>query len=75
MINTSNAFEMYTEQEVADRLEISVSRLHQLLDKHIFNQGARRPANLTFTNSELVLLGFWNRSQPKGTLVRMPKRY
>ncbi|MGA3213413.1 MAG: hypothetical protein ABSD20_19075 [Terriglobales bacterium] len=75
MINTANAFEMYTEQEVADHLEISVARLHQLLDKHIFNQGTRRPADLTFTKSEVVLLGFWHRSQPRGTLVRMPKRY
>jgi len=65
---------MYTEQQVADRLEISISRLHELLDKHIFNEGTRRPANLTFTNSEVVLLAFWQRSQPKGAVLRMPKR-
>jgi hypothetical protein len=75
MFNTSEAIEMYTEQEVASLLEISIPRLYELLDKHIFNDGSRRPANLTFTNAELVLLGFWQRSQPKGKLVRMPKRY
>ena len=74
MYNATEAVEMYTEQEVADHLDISLSRLHELLDKHIFNDGSRRPQDLTFTNADVLLLNYWHRSQPAGKLVRMPKR-
>ncbi len=74
MQNTKPNLEMYTEREVADLLGISVSRLYDLLDEHIFNDGTSRPADLTFTNQELLLLGFWQRSQPNPKIVRMPRR-
>jgi hypothetical protein len=66
--------EMYSEQEAADLLGITLLRLHDLLDEHIFNDGTLRPANLTFTNSELLLLGFWQRTEPNPKVVRMPRR-
>jgi hypothetical protein len=75
MQNMNETCEMYSEQEVADLLDITISRLHDLLDQHIFNEGTPRPENLTFTNSELVLLGFWQRTQPNPKVVRMPRRH
>jgi len=66
--------ELYTEQEAAAALEISLSRLHALLDANIFNEGTPRPASLTFRQADLVVLGFWNRSTPNPKIVRMPRR-
>ncbi len=74
MQNTKENYELYTEQEAADILGISVSRLHDLLDQHIFNDGGPRPPDLSFTSQELLLLGFWQRSHPNPKVVRMPRR-
>ena len=74
MLNLSKSSGEYTEQEAAELLGISVSRLHDLLDEHIFNNGTARPSDLTFTNSDVVLLGFWRRTQPNPKVVRMPRR-
>jgi hypothetical protein len=51
----------YSEAEAARMLGISIARLHQLLDQHIFNVGSRRPPNIEFTSSELLLLSYWNK--------------
>lgn len=57
----------YTEPEAAQALGITVSRLHQILDRYIFNDGRRRPANLEFNGSDLLLFAYWNRErQPHG---------
>lgn len=74
MIQESPKQKLYTEQEAAEQLGISASRLNELLDRHIFNDGTPRPKRLTFTNSELVLLGFWNRLHPNPKVLRMPRR-
>jgi prophage maintenance system killer protein len=74
MLNPSSSSGEYSEQQVADLLDITVSRLHDLLDEHIFNNGTLRPPGLTFTNSDLLLLGFWRRTQPNPKVVRMPRR-
>lgn len=66
--------EFYTEAEVADLLGISISRLHLLLDEHIFNDGSFRPSDLTFNSSDVTLLSFWHRSTPNPKVVRMPRR-
>ena len=66
--------ELYTEQEVIAKLGISRERLYELLDKHFFNDGFGRPKELTFTNSDLVLLGFWQDSEPNFKVLRMPQR-
>ncbi len=70
-----SADDLYSETEAAGLLGISVPRLYELLDQHIFNDGIPRPAELTFTNAELVLLGFWDRSEPNAKVLRMPKRH
>lgn len=51
----------YSELEAAQALGITLARLHYLLDRYIFNDGGRRPANIEFTSSELVLLAYWNK--------------
>jgi hypothetical protein len=66
--------EFLTEAEVAESLGISISRLHLLLDDHIFNDGSVRPADLTFNASDVALLTFWHRSTPNPKVVRMPRR-
>jgi hypothetical protein len=66
--------EDYTEQEAAAILGISVSRLHQLLDENIFNDGSRRPADLRLRSSDLILLEFWNRTTENPKIIRMPNR-
>ena len=54
----------YSESEAASILGVSIARLHQLLDQHIFNVGSRRPPNIEFTSSDLLLLSYWNRESP-----------
>jgi hypothetical protein len=66
--------ELYTEQEAADLLGITLGRLHKLVDEHFFDDGSERPAELTFTNSELVLLDFWRHSESNPKVIRMPWR-
>ena len=73
-IKKKSADELYSETEAAESLGVSIYRLYDLLDQHIFNDGAPRPTGLTFTNSELVLLGFWDRTEPNPKILRMPKR-
>ncbi|MFB3815107.1 MAG: hypothetical protein ACE14L_13455 [Terriglobales bacterium] len=69
-----SADELYSESEAAEALGISISRLHAILDEHIFNDGSPRPTGLTFNNSELLLLGFWEEAEPNPKVVRMPRR-
>ena len=66
--------EFFTETEAAEALGISVTRLHMLLDAHIFNDGSVRPGDLTFTSADVTLLGFWQRTTPNPKVVRMPRR-
>jgi len=48
--------------------------LHLLLDEHIFNDGTSRPADLTFCDADLVLLGFWIKGEENPRIIRMPRR-
>jgi hypothetical protein len=67
--------EFYTEIEAANSLGISISELHGLLDQHIFNDGNRRPEELSFSEADLVLLGFWSKAKVNNPKVlRMPIR-
>jgi hypothetical protein len=68
------AKEFYTESEAAGYLNISVSELHSLLDRYIFNDGNRRPEDLSFCEADLVLLGFWSSGQENPKVIRMPRR-
>ncbi len=51
----------FTEAEAARALGITIARLHQLLDRYVFNVGSRRPPDIDFTSSDLLLLSYWNR--------------
>jgi len=64
----------YTEKEASQTLGISLTRLHLLLDENVFNDGSERPQEVLLQSSDLVLLGFWNRSRANPKVVRMPKR-
>lgn len=66
--------DIYSEQEAADILGISVPLLHKLLDDHIFNDGVPRPERVQFTSSDLVLIDFWREGTPNPKLLRMPRR-
>jgi hypothetical protein len=66
--------EFYTEGEAADYLSISTTELFALLDEHIFNDGNPRPYDLTFSEADLVLLGFWNKTRENPKVIRMPRR-
>lgn len=66
--------EFYSEAEAAIYLNISIGELHSLLDEHIFNDGTLRPEEINFCDADLVLLGFWKKSQENPKVVRMPRR-
>jgi hypothetical protein len=66
--------EFFTEVEAATSLGISLQRLHELLDAHIFNDGSSRPAGLTFRASDLTLLKFWDRGADERKVIPMPVR-
>lgn len=68
------AFDEYSEAQAIEVLNISLARLHLLLDTHVFNDGTPRPAELSFRSSDLALLSFWNRTTPNPKVVRMPRR-
>lgn len=57
----------YSEAEAARMLGISIARLHQLLDQYVFNVGSRRPPNVEFTSSDLLLLSYWNKESPSAS--------
>lgn len=66
--------EYYSESEAARFLNISLAHLYMLLDEFVFNDGTVRPTNITFRESDLVLLGFWSKSHENPKVIRMPKR-
>lgn len=74
-METSNlAQDLMTEQQAAQLLGISVDALYRLLDQHIFNNGSPRPANILFTQSDLLLLSYWCDNPKLGKVVAMPCR-
>ena len=67
------AKDCYTEAEAAMELKISVERLHNLLDRKLFNDGSTRPSTLNFQSTDLILIRFWlEQDQPR--LIQMPAR-
>ncbi len=49
----------YSEQEAANSLGITVSLLHNVLDKYVFNDGTPRPQTLELTLADVLLVSFW----------------
>jgi hypothetical protein len=72
MSQTLRQQEVYTEADAAELLNITVSRLHFLLDKHVFRDGSR-PPNLIFRPSDILLLEIWTRTT-KIKVLKMPRR-
>ena len=51
----------YSEAEAARILGITIAKLHQLLDRYVFNVGGPRPSDIQFTSDELLLLSYWSK--------------
>ena len=66
----------YDEKEAAATMGITVARLHEVLDQHIFTAGNKRPQGLQFTANDLLLLGYWCNSERTvmHEVITMPKR-
>jgi hypothetical protein len=67
-------FDSITEQQAAEWLGISIEALHRLLDQHIFNNGTPRPAEVHFTQSDLLLLSYWSHKPRNRKVISMPRR-
>jgi hypothetical protein len=67
---------VYDEREAAAALGVTLARLHEVLDRHIFTEGNLRPQSLQFTSNDLLLLGYWCNSPRIGVpeVITMPKR-
>ncbi len=67
---------LYDEHEAAAALGVTIARLHEVLDQHIFTDGNPRPQSLLFTSSDLLLLGYWCNSPraDSAEVITMPKR-
>lgn len=77
MSGLNPSHDLYNEAEAAALLGISVARLYQLLDRYIFTGENRRPHEIEFTSSDLLLLAYWNagNERPKANnVIAMPKR-
>ncbi len=67
---------LYDEHEAAAALGVTIARLHEVLDLHIFTDGNGRPQSLQFTSSDLLLLGYWCNGPriEAAEVITMPKR-
>jgi hypothetical protein len=65
---------IYTEQEAAHALGISLPHLHSILDENVFNDGGPRPENVMLEPSDLILVEFWMQTNPNPKVVRMTRR-
>jgi hypothetical protein len=61
--------QVYSEQEAANSLGISVHTLHSILDRHVFNDGNSRPSPLELMLSEVLLIAYWVEQENVGLKV------
>ncbi len=61
--------QVYSENEAASALGISMTSLHSILDKHVFNDGAPRPETLELMLSEVLLIAYWVEQENLGAKV------
>jgi hypothetical protein len=61
--------QVYSEQEAAASLGISVNTLHSVLDRHVFNNGVNRPTPLELMLSEMLLIAYWVEQEHLGMRV------
>jgi hypothetical protein len=75
MQNANKPFkQFYTEAEAAMLLGISLTRLRDLMDEHIFNDGTERPVGLRLQSPDIVLLRYWALGTVSPKVLLMPKR-
>jgi hypothetical protein len=58
----------FTDYEVAEQLNISLDRLHALLDLNVFNDGGEKPEKINFRPQDLVMIGIWHKVTPVNLL-------
>ncbi len=77
MLSPKPSNRLYTEQEAADLLGVSMYQLRNVLDRHIFNDVYPRPDRVQFLYSDILLLDYWIAQQAPAAstnLVAMQKR-
>jgi hypothetical protein len=50
---------LYSEQEAADLLGVSLFQLRNVLDRHVFNDIYPRPERVQLLYSDVLLLEYW----------------
>lgn len=67
--------QVYSEQEAANSLGISVGALHSILDRHVFNDGIARPAIMELMLSDVLLVAYWLEERADGAnVIAMARR-
>ncbi len=61
--------QLYSEQEAANSLGISLSTLHTILDKHVFNDGVPRPTTMELMLADVLLVAYWMDEETAGEKV------
>ena len=51
--------QVYSEQDAANSLGISINMLYAILDKHVFNDGVPRPVTMELTLADVLLVAYW----------------
>jgi hypothetical protein len=51
--------QVYSEQEAANSLSISLNTLHNILDRHVFNDGIPRPQTMELLLADVLLVAYW----------------
>ncbi len=66
--------QVYSEQEAANSLGISVNALNMILDKHVFNDGGPRPASMELMLADVLLVAYWLGEEVGPKVVSIAKR-
>ena len=66
--------QVYSEQEAANSLGISVHLLHSVLDKHVFNDGGPRPQTMELMLADVLLVAYWLSEEANQKVVAMARR-
>ena len=73
MLSPFAATRMFSEDEAAHSLGITVDELHRILDQHVFTSG-ERPLDLRFTQSDVLMISCWVDGERVNNVIPMPSR-
>ncbi len=66
--------QVYSEQEAANALGISLVTLRSVLDKHVFNDGVPRPERMELMLADVLLVAYWLEGFAEQKVVEMARR-